>query len=270
MTTRFTMNGLGAALRAAALAALLGLISAGDAARAAGEILEPMEVDWSFEGPFGTFDPGQLQRGFAVYKEVCASCHSMSLLAIRNLAEEGGPGFTPEQVKVIASEYTVVDGPDDTGEMFERPGVPADRFPAPFPNEAAARAAMGGSYPPDLSVLAKAREGGADYIYSILVGYHEPPPDFELAPGQYYNPYFPGAQIAMPPPLGDGGIGYPDGAPETVEQYAADVSAFLMWAAEPKLMQRKSTGFVVITFLVILTILLWLTKRKIWGRLDDH
>jgi cytochrome c1 len=256
-----------ACLAAAALGSSLGLATAGSA-WAAGEEPDVPSLSWSFEGPFGRYDDAQLQRGFRVHREVCANCHSMSLLSFRNLAQPGGPGFTEAQAKQIASEYKVQDGPNDQGEMFERPGRLSDRFPKPFPNEQAARAANGGALPPDLSVMAKARAAGTDYLHALLVGYRDPPPGVEVPAGQYYNAYFPGHLISMPPPLSDGQVEYTDGTPATVDQYAKDVSAFLMWAAEPKLEERKRLGFHVMSFLAIFTGLLYLTKRKIWSGLD--
>ncbi|MDJ1159317.1 cytochrome c1 [Chelatococcus sp. SYSU_G07232] len=255
---------------------------------------KPPRVSWSFAGPFGTFDRAQLQRGFKVYREVCSSCHAMSRVAFRNLAEPGGPGFSEAQIKALAAEYKIKDGPNDQGEMFERPGRPADRFPAPFPNENAARAANGGAYPPDFSVLAKARtyergfpwflfdivtqyqEQGPDYIHALLTGYADPPQGFPLQPGQSYNKYMAGNAIAMPKPLSDGQVEYPKGpdgkpaAPETVDQYAKDVTAFMMWAAEPHLEARKAMGFKVILFLIVFAGLLYFTKKKIWARVHDE
>ncbi|MEJ8572246.1 cytochrome c1 [Microbaculum marinum] len=239
-------------------------------AGAAGEQRELKEVNFTFEGPFGTFDRGQLQRGYKVYEQVCSGCHSLDLLSFRNLAEEGGPGFSPAQARVLAAEFPrqVLDGPDAFGDMFERPGKPSDRFPPPFVNEAAARASNSGAYPPDFSVLAKAREGGADYIYSLLTGYEEPPAHEEIREGMYYNPYFPGHQIAMAPPLSDDVVEYTDGAPMTVDQYSKDVASFMMWAAEPKLEERKRIGFQVMVFLIVLAGLLYFTKQKLWRNID--
>jgi cytochrome c1 len=242
----------------------------------------PPRQSWSFHGPFGTYDQAQLQRGFKIYREVCSTCHSLKLLAFRNLADAGGPGFSEGQAATIAAGFQVTDGPNDKGEMFQRPGKLADRFPPPFPNDQAARAALGGGLPPDMSVLAKARgteagfprfiidaitqyqEGGPDYIHAILTGYEDPPAGFTLPPGAQYNKYFPGHAIAMPKPLSDGQVEYTDGTPTTVDQYAKDISAFLMWAAEPKLDERKRLGFQVFIFLIVLTGLLYFTKRRVW------
>lgn len=253
-------------LKAIKLAALvLAGITVAVPAHAAGEAPEPIDHDWSFEGVFGTFDRAQLQRGYKIYREVCSSCHSMDFLAFRNLADPGGPGFSEAQAAQIASEHQITDGPDDSGEMFQRPGRLSDTFPPPFPNEEMARAANGGAYPPDFSVIAKARPNGPDYLASLLKGYEEAPADVEVPPGQYYNKYFPGHLIAMAPPLMDGMVEYPDGSPETVEQYSEDVAAFLMWAAEPKMEERKKMGLRVILFLVVFAGLLYFSYRKIWA-----
>lgn len=237
-------------------------------------IEHPGHVAWSFSGPFGKYDPQQLQRGFQVYREVCSSCHSLDFVAFRNLADPGGPHFTEEEVAALAAEYQITDGPDDMGDMFERPGRPSDYFPAPFANEQAARASNGGAYPPDLSLIAKARAGGPDYLVALLTGYRDPPAGFDLLEGMNYNEYFQGHQIAMPPPLAEGSIttngnnAYEDGTPATVPQMAADVAAFLMWAAEPHLETRKQTGVKVILFLLVMTGLLYAAKRKVWS--DQH
>jgi cytochrome c1 len=223
--------------------------------------------NWTFAGPFGSYDNAQLQRGYAVYKTVCAFCHSMRLLSYRNLGEPGGPGFSPEAVATLAAEAQVTDGPNDKGEMFQRPGRPSDRFRSPYPNDAAARAANRGALPPDLSVMAKARPGGPDYIYALLTGYRQPPAGFELAEGMQYNSAFPGHQIAMPPPLIDGSVPYTDGTKPTVDNYAREVSAIQMWAAEPKLEERQMLGARVMVFLIVFAIIMFLAKRAVWGRL---
>lgn len=245
-------------------------------------ILKPKQESWSFAGPFGTYDKGQLQRGLKVYKEVCSACHSMHLVAFRTLEDLG---YSEAQVKAFAAEYTVQDGPNDDGDMFERPGIPSDYFPSPFPNVQAAAASNGGAAPPDFSLIAKARgvergfptfifdiftqyaENGPDYIHSLLTGYgQEPPAGMSIPEGTHYNPYFiSGVSLKMPPPLSDGQVTYDDGAPQTVDQYARDVSAFLMWAAEPHLEDRKMTGFRVVIFLVLFGALVYLTKRRIWA-----
>jgi ubiquinol-cytochrome c reductase cytochrome c1 subunit len=242
------------------------------------------DISYTFEGPFGTFSRSQLQRGYKVYKEVCASCHSMRLLTFRNLADPGGPEFTEDQVKALAATFQVQDGPDESGEMFNRAALPSDRFPSPFANEQAARAANGGALPPDLSLMTKAREGwtgtfrqlangigGPEYVYSVLTGYEPEPPELaaEKPPGKYYNPYFAnGHWISMPPPLSDGQVTFDDGASNTVENMARDVSAFLAWTAEPKLEQRKALGFQVMIFLVVFSALVYLAKQKIWSGID--
>lgn len=220
---------------------------------------------WSFDGMFGTYDRAAAQRGFQVYKEVCAACHSMSLVHIRNLE---GLGFHEEELKAIAAGYQVTDGPDDNGEMFERPGIPADRFPPPFANDNAARAANNGALPPDLSVIVKARAGGADYIHALLTGYEEAPADMEMNPGMYYNAYFPGHQIAMPGILTDGAVTYADGTEASLDQMAHDVATFLAWTSEPHLEERKATGVMVLLFLLVFTGLLYAVKRKVWA--DAH
>jgi ubiquinol-cytochrome c reductase cytochrome c1 subunit len=245
-------------------------------------ILEPQELSWSFAGPFGTYDKEQLQRGLKVYKEVCSACHSLNLVAFRNLKDLG---YNDAQVKAFAAEYQIHDGPNDDGEMFDRPGKPSDHFPAPFANEQAAASANGGAAPPDLSLIAKARavergfprfifdiftqyeEGGPDYIHALLTGFgQKPPAGMSIPEGTYYNPHFISAKsLHMPPPLSDGQVTYDDGAPQTVDQYAKDVAAFLMWAAEPHLEARKETGFRVMIFLLIFGVLVYLTKRKVWA-----
>jgi cytochrome c1 len=225
---------------------------------------------WSFEGAFGTYDNAQLQRGFLVYKTICSNCHSMRLLSYRNLGEPGGPEFPPKAVATLAAQAQVTDGPNDKGEMFQRPGRPSDRFRSPFANDQAARAMNNGALPPDLSVMAKAREGGADYIYAILTGFKDAPPGFKLAPGMHYNTAFPGHQIAMPPPLSDGAVTYTDGTKPTLDNYARDVSAFLMWAAEPKLEERHKIGARVMLFLIVFAAIMFLAKRTVWAPLHRH
>lgn len=254
--------------RAMLVLAAAALICAVAAPTKAAEETELPSLDWSFDGPFGTYQPAQLQRGFKVYKEVCAACHGLKLLSYRNLAQQGGPFFSEAQVRVLASQVEVTDGPNDQGDMFQRPGRPSDRFVSPFPNDQAARAANGGALPPDLSVMAKAREGGPNFIYALLTSYGEPPAGMTMVPGMYYNAAFPGHQIAMPPPLSDGQVEYTDGSPATVQQYAKDVSAFLMWAAEPNLDERHALGFRIMIFLTLLAIILYLAKRRVWSRIE--
>jgi cytochrome c1 len=271
------------------LALSLAVFASTPAAIAAEETPAPPRQRWSFSGPFGKFDQGQLQRGFKVYREVCAACHSLSMIAFRNLAEPGGPGYSTAQAQAVAAEYKIQDGPNDQGEMFERPGRLADYFPKPFPNDQAARVANGGALPPDLSVIAKARtyergfpwflidavtqyqEQGPDYIVALLNGYKdEPPQGFTLTPGTYYNTYFPGHAIGMPKPLNDGQVEYTDGTPATVDQYAKDVTAFLMWAAEPHMQDRKRLGFQVMIFLIVFAGLMYFTKKRVWHATLDH
>jgi len=269
------------------LAVAGGAVVAQDAAHNVAEpthfpIHKPAELDWSFAGPFGVYDKGQLQRGFKIYREVCSACHSMKLVPFRALE---GLGYTEGQVKAVAAEYTVTDGPNADGEMFERPGIPSDHFPSPFANTEAAAAANNGAAPPDFSLIAKARgvergfptfifdiftqyaENGPDYIHALLTGYdQEPPAGMEIAEGTHYNPYFiAGKSLAMAKPISDGQVTYEDGTPETVDQYAKDVSAFLMWAAEPHLEDRKKTGFRVMVFLLLFAAMVYLTKRKVWA-----
>jgi len=246
-------------------------------------INHPKHVHWSFSGIFGHWDHQQLQRGLQVYKEVCSACHSMNLVAFRNLEELG---YTEEEVRAFAKEYTVTDGPNNDGDMYERAAVPSDHFPSPFPNVQAAAASNNGAAPPDFSLLAKARapergfptfifdiftayaENGPDYIYSLLTGYQDPPAGFEMPEGGHYNPYFIGGPtLAMAPPLSDEIVEYEDGTPMTVDQYAKDVASFMMWAAEPTLVQRKSMGFKVILFLLLLAALVYLTKKAIFSSL---
>lgn len=253
---------------------------AADSSGSAHEQPKPPRQEWSFSGIFGRYDQAQLQRGFQVYREVCSNCHSLKLVAFRNLADPGGPGFSEAQVKALAAKYQIKDGPNDAGDMFERPGRPSDYFPWNFPNEQAARAALG-AVPPDMSLLAKARsyergfpiflidpiiqyqEQGPDYINAILNGYTK-----DDDPN--WNEYMPGHKIAMPKPLSDGAVDYEDGSPKTVQQYAKDVSAFLMWAAEPKLEERKHLGFNVLIFLSVYALVLFATKKKIWSRPEAH
>ena len=262
-----------------AVATVLSLTSF-QAMAAGGSLAKPREQSWSFAGPFGKWDLGQLQRGFKIYRENCSACHSMELVAFRNLQELG---FSEAQVKAIAAEYDITDGPNADGEMFERPGKPADLIPGPFANSQEAAASNNGAVPPDFSLLAKARapergfptfvfdvftmyaENGPDYIYSLLTGYKDAPAGVEVSERTYYNPYFTGGiSLSMAPPLEDGLVSYDDGTPETLDQYSRDVSAFMMWAAEPKLVERKALGFKVMIFLLILTGLLYLSKKQLF------
>ena len=234
------------------------------------ETIDPIKVNWSFKELTGKFDRASLQRGFQVYKEVCASCHSMQYLSYRNLGEPGGPEFTQEEVKAIAASVEIEDGPDSQGEMFTRPGKPSDKFKSPYPNVEASTVANGGAYPPDMSVLVKARPGGADYMYSVLMGYEEPPAGMKLDDGVYYNKYMIGNKIKMASPLLEGIVEYSDGTEATVDQMAKDVTTFLAWAAEPELEVRHKLGIKVIIYLLLLTILVYLSMKKIWSRIDSE
>ena len=283
----------GSGIARLAAAAVVGIAMSGAVAQAAEEgatqhypLEHPKHAHWSFAGPFGHWDIGQLQRGLKIYKEVCSACHSMNLVSFRNLEELG---YSEEQVKAFAAEYTVTDGPNAEGEMFERPAVGSDKFPSPFPNVEAAAAANNGAAPPDFSLLAKARapergfptfifdiftlyaENGPDYIYSLLTGYQDPPAGVEIPDTAHYNPYFiAGPALAMAAPLSDGIVTYEDGTPETVDQYAHDVAAFMMWAAEPSLVERKALGFKVMIFLSIFAIMLYLSKKAVWAGLKER
>jgi ubiquinol-cytochrome c reductase cytochrome c1 subunit len=234
------------------------------------EKVEYLKTDWSFKGLFGKFDRGALQRGYQVYTEVCSSCHSMKYLSYRNLAEKGGPEFTEAQAKAIAASFEVTDGPNADGEMFTRPGKLSDKFVMPYENVKAAQAANGGAYPPDMSVLVKARGGGADYIYSLLQGYEDPPLGITLDEGVYYNKYMYGNKIKMANPLSDGLVEYSDGTNASVEQMSKDVTSFLMWAAEPHLEARHQMGFKAIVYLIILTILVYFSMKRIWSRVETE
>ena len=234
------------------------------------EKVEYLKTDWSFKGLFGKFDRASLQRGYQVYTEVCAACHSMKYLSYRNLSEKGGPEFSTEEAKAIAAQFEVEDGPNSDGEMFMRPGRLSDKFVKPYPNVEASTAANDGAYPPDMSVLAKARAGGADYIYSLLLGYEEAPTGFELDDGVYYNKYIPGNKIKMSAPLSDGLVEYSDSTQATTAQMAKDVTTFLAWAAEPELEVRHKLGIKVIIYLLLLTILVYLSMKKIWSRVDSE
>ena len=244
-------------------------------------ILKPEEMDWSFSGPFGHYDKGQLQRGLKVYTEVCSACHSMKLVSFRTLEDLG---YSEAQVKTFAANYEVQDGPNGDGEMYTRKAVASDHFPSPYPNDEAAAAANNGAAPPDFSLIAKARgvergfplflfdiftqyqEGGPDYIHSLLTGYQEPPEGVTVPEGTHFNPHFNAAMsLAMAQPISDDQVTYDDGSPQTVEQYSQDISAFLMWAAEPHLEERKRTGFMVLIFLLIFTGLIYLTKKSVYA-----
>jgi ubiquinol-cytochrome c reductase cytochrome c1 subunit len=289
MTMTTTSRSLAAMVASAALAVFA------LPALAAGGVEQPPRQTWSFSGPFGTFDRAQLQRGFKVYREVCASCHGLEKLSFRNLSQPGGPGFTEGQIKTLAAEFKTMDGPNESGEMFERAARPSDRFPRPFANPEAAKAANNGAVPPDFSVIAKARtfergfplyvfdvftlyqEQGVDYITALLLGYEDPPKGVTVEAGLNWNRYFPGNKIAMANPLvavfddagkpHDPGF-FTDGTPVTREQVARDLAAFLMWAAEPKMEERKQTGAKVMFWLILMAGLLYLMKKRVWSRLE--
>jgi ubiquinol-cytochrome c reductase cytochrome c1 subunit len=221
--------------------------------------------DWSFSGPFGTFDKAAMQRGFQVYNEVCAGCHSMKLIAFRNFADLG---YNKAEIKSLAAQYEVQDGPNDDGDMFMRPAIPADRIPAPYANDNAARAGNNGALPPDLSLIAKARPHGPNYLYSLLSSYDNAPIGKEIPDGMYYNSAYPGHLIAMPQPLYGDDIEYSDGAATSIDAVSADLTQFLMWAAEPKMEVRKRIGVAAVFFLGIFVIVSYLAKRRIWA--DIH
>lgn len=268
--------------------AALGLAFLTGSAMAATTEKEPKAIQWTFQGPLGKFDQAQLQRGYKVYREVCSACHSMNLLSFRNLGQKGGPFYDEKYknpndnpyVKSIAKDYQFDDIDSETGDTIKRPGTAADHFPNPFPNEPAARASNGGAYPPDLSDMAKAREGGPAYIYSLITGYEAEPKGLTMPPGKHYNPYFPGdlsgswkgdhnavpegGALGMPPPLAPGKVTFDDGTPSTMDNQARDVAAFLAWAAEPKMEERKSFGVAAMIYLLIFSVLLWFSYRKIW------
>jgi ubiquinol-cytochrome c reductase cytochrome c1 subunit len=273
-------------MKSVALALGLSLAIGAPALAAAGGA-KPKDVAWSFEGPFGTFDQAQLQRGYKVYREVCAACHSMNLVSFKDLGIKHGPFYDPNYpnpndnpyVKQLASEIQINDIDSETGDPIQRPGISADKFPDPYPNAQAAAAANGGAMPPDLSVMAKARHGGADYLYSLLTGYVDPPAYLSVAPGQYYNKYMAGdlaayvpegaevpkgGFIAMAPPLTDGQVTYDDGTPNTLDQQSKDVAAFIAWASDPKATERKQTGVAVMIYLAIFAGLTYASYRRIW------
>jgi ubiquinol-cytochrome c reductase cytochrome c1 subunit len=286
------MTATGKALLTAAAVALMAVLS--QPARAAEGAAAIERQKWSFSGIFGQFDQAQLQRGYQVYSEVCANCHEMKRIYFRNLAQRGGPTFPEEGVKALAASVQVEDGPNEQGQMFQRPGKLTDPLPRRYKNEQEARSIHNGAYPPDLSLMARARnveyhgtvwfhplsmlrdvltgyqEGGADYLYALLTGYTAPPANVKMVEGMNYNEAFPGHQTAMSNPFagGDGQISYTDGTPSTVDNYARDVSAFLSWAADPKLEDRKQLGWQVMAYLIVTTILLYIAKKRIWARLE--
>jgi len=259
-------------MRKIILSAVAALALTAGTAQASGDAVELHKQDWSFNGLFGHYDQAQLKRGFQIYKEICAGCHSLRLVAYRNLQ---AIGFTEDEVKEIAAEYEVPAGPNEFGEIIEdgelrkRPAKPADKFVPPFANELAAKAGNGGSLPPDLSLMNKARKGGPDYVYGLLTGYLEEAPEgVEMPDTMYYNKVFPGHQISMAPPLYAEAVEYEDGTEPTLDNHAKDVVAFLNWAAEPELEERKSMGLKVMIFLIVLTAMFYALKRRIWA--DVH
>jgi ubiquinol-cytochrome c reductase cytochrome c1 subunit len=245
-------------LIAVSIAALAG------AAYSAEDHKEPRKISWAFDGMFGTVDKQSAQRGFQVYKEVCSACHGLGRIAFRNLTQIG---FSDAEVAALAASYQVGDGPNDAGDMFQRPGKASDTFVPPHANEQAARAAHNGAYPPDLSLIIKARHDGANYVYSLLTGFAAAPADMHIPDGQYYNPYAAGERIAMPPPLSDGQVTYADGTTATVDQMSRDVVTFLQWAAEPEMEARKQMGIKALIFLAIFTAFMYVAMRNIWKRI---
>ena len=230
------------------------------------DTLSLKKQSWTFSGLFGRYDTSSLQWGLQIYQEVCSTCHGLKRLRFRELE---AIGFTNEQIKEYASTFEIQDGPNDQGETYTRPGNPEDTFISPYKNEQEARAAFGGAYPPDLSLITKARKNGPDYIYSLLTGYEDPPVNLNLSDGLYYNPYIEGKVIAMPPPLYDAVIQYIDGTNPNLHQLTYDIVSFLNWVAEPELEARKSLGLKVIIFLIILTSLFYVTMKNIWSRINN-
>jgi ubiquinol-cytochrome c reductase cytochrome c1 subunit len=222
--------------------------------------------DWTFSGIFGVFKRDQLQRGFQVYKEVCAACHGLKRIHFREL---NALGFSEAEIKALSATYLIQDGPNSEGKMFERPGLSKDAFPSPFPNDNAARSANNGALPPDLSLIVKARVGGADYVYALLTGYTKPPTDIQIDNGRYYNSYFPGHILSMAPPLLEGQVNFADGTKATIEQMANDVVTFLSWAAEPEMEERKRLGVKVFLYLLLTTGLFYATMRRIWSKVKN-
>ena len=246
------------------------IIGASNSAYSEEKKVKFIKNNWSFEGVFGTFDRASLQRGYQVYQEVCSGCHSIQHLSYRNLSEKGGPEFSLDEAKAIAAQFEVTDGPNEDGELFIRPGRLSDKFVNPFSNAKAAAAANGGAYPPDMSVLAKARQGGASYIYSVLLGYEDPPEGITLDDGVYYNKFMSGNKIMMAQPLSEGIVEYSDGTSATEEQMAKDVATFLAWAAEPHLEKRHKMGFRAIIYLIVLTVLVYFSMKKLWSRIETE
>lgn len=251
-------------LHLACMALICATIMGSQALAASAHQEHPRQLKWQFDGVFGTFDEQAIQRGLQVYKQVCASCHGLTRVAFRELTKVG---FSENEAAKLASDYTFTDGPNDDGDMFERPGRASDKFPSPYANENAARAINNGAYPPDLSLMVKARPDGANYIYSLLTGYKDAPADVHVGDGQHYNPYFPGGLLAMAPPLMDDMVEYQDGTKASMDQMARDVVSFLQWAAEPEMQERKRMGLKVMLFLFIFTILFYVAKKRVWADL---
>lgn len=233
-------------------------------AMASQEVLHPRQMRWQFDGVFGTFDKTSIQRGLQVYKEVCSACHGLTRVPFRRLQDIG---LSEAEVKALAAEYTYQDGPNDDGDMFDRPGRPSDKFPSPYANEKQARATNNGAYPPDLSLIVKAREDGPNYVYSLLTGFKDAPKNITVPEGMHYNPYFSGGLIRMAPPISDGVVEFQDGTEATKQQVAHDVVNFLQWAAEPEMEMRKRMGVKVMIFLGIFTVLFYVAKKRVWREL---
>jgi ubiquinol-cytochrome c reductase cytochrome c1 subunit len=250
--------------RALCAVALAAALSSGSGPAGAADDSPPHE-QWSFDGPFGTYDRASLQRGFQIYTQVCSACHPVKHLRFRDLAQIG---YSEDEVRAFAAAVQVTDGPNDQGKMFQRPGRPSDPFPDPFPNDQAARAANNGALPPDQSLIIKARPDGPDYVYALLTGYTPAPAGFHLLSGMYYNKYFAEHQIAMPPPLAANSLTFADGTPATLPQMAHDIVTFLTWASEPDLETRHRAGFAVVFFLIVTAGIFYRVKRKIWSRLE--
>jgi cytochrome c1 len=283
----------GRRMRAASLAVVLATVGglAGPAAQAAGEAIHIDRQKWSFGGFWGHYDDAQLQRGFKVFVEVCAKCHSIKRLYFRNLVQPGGPSFPEAAIKSLAATYEVDAAPNDEGKILKRPATLTDAFPGPYKNEQEARFVQNGALPPDLSLITRARgiesgtpfyllpytmardilsgyqEAGSDYVYAYLTGYKPPPAGVKLAEFMNWNVAFPGHQTAMANPFvaGDGLVKYDDGTPATVDNYARDVVAFLSWLGDPTLEDRKRMGFLVIGYLLLTALLLGLAKRRVWS-----
>lgn len=261
---------------AVAVAALSGIAGVSYAAGGSGDH-DMKEVHWHFNGAFGTYDRAAMQRGYQVYREVCASCHQLKHLSFRHLGDKGGPFFDDKypnpndnpDVKAFAADWQIADIDTETGDSIERPGIPADKFPAIFANSAAAAASNGGAVPPELSVMVKARNDGANYVYNLLTSYgKEVPHDVIISAGTHYNPVMEGGAIAMTAPLSEDLVTYEDGTAATVEQMSKDVTEFLAWSADPKMESRKSMGLATMLYLLILTILMWLSYKRVWRNVE--